>query len=403
MVLPLLRGMIAKEILEQAHWVSLSSSGPQHAMLNGILLHHVSLPVGKLEGYGRTKEAFWSTLHGETSAAGKPTQVLWQDAFSDYTFYNRITAQEITQLDQTFDFDLFYIHDFQQLAVGHMLQTLKPKIFRWHIPFDDSTIPKAWREYFSTYLNGYDSVVVSSKKYLEPLKRLGYTGDAHYVYPYIDPKPYKRPSRKKLEEFCRRFRIMPDDDVILVVARLDPMKGQDKALIAVGKIVEETPNVKLLLVGNGSFSSSKEGIGLSKAVKWLEKLKSLAKRLGIEDNVVYTGHVSQQELNAAYQRSDLTLLPSIREGFGLVVIESWLFHKPTIVTRNAGIAELIDDGKNGLLIDPEDSDGFADQIGSLLKSPTRAKKLADNGYVSSKKCLINEGVKTESKLIRELV
>jgi glycosyltransferase involved in cell wall biosynthesis len=402
MVLPLLRGMADKGILEQAHWVSLSPSGPQHAILNGIHLHHISLPERKMEGYGRTKEAFWSTLHGETST-GKPTQVLWQDAFSDYTFYNRTTAQEITQLDHAFDFDLFYIHDFQQLAVGHMLRTLKPKIFRWHIPFDDATIPKAWREYFSSYLNGYDTVIVSSEKYLEPLKRLGYTGDAHYVYPYIDPKPYKRLTRKKLQEFCRRFRLSSEDDVILVVARLDPMKGQDKALIAVGKVVEEAPNVKLLLVGNGSFSSSKEGIGLSKAVKWLEKLKSLAKRLGIEDNVVYTGHVSQEDLNAAYQRSNLTMLPSIREGFGLVVIESWLFHKPTIVTRNAGIAELIDDGENGLLVNPEDSDDFAEKIRLLLRSPTRAKKLADNGYASSKKCLISEGVKTESRLIRELV
>lgn len=403
MVLPLLEGMIAKRILDQAHWVSLNPSGPQHAVLRGINLHHVSLPEEKMEGYGRAKEAFWSALHGDASTSGTPSQVLWQDAFSDFTFYNRITAQEITQLDLTFDFDLFYIHDFQQLAVGHMLQTLKPKIFRWHIPFDDATIPKAWREYFSNYLNGYDAVIVSSEKYLEPLKRLGYTGDAHYVYPYIDPKPYKRPSRKKLDEFCRRFRLTPEDDVILVVARLDPMKGQDKAIIALGNVVEEVPNVKLLLVGNGSFSSSKEGIGLSKAVKWLEELKSLAKKLGIEDNVVYTGHVSQQELNAAYQRSDLTILPSIREGFGLVVIESWLFHKPTIVTRNAGIAELIDDGRNGLLIDPEDSEGIAEKIRMLLRSSTRAKNLADNGYASSKKCLISEGVKAESKLIRELV
>ena len=403
MVLPLLKGMMAKGVLEQAHWVSLSPSGPQHALLDGIHLHHVSLPTDKLEGYGRTKEAFWSTLHGEASASGRPSQILWQDAFSDYTFYNRTTAEQITQLDQALDFDLFYIHDFQQLAVGYMLQTLKPKVFRWHIPFDDATIPQAWREYFSTYLNGYDAVIVSSKKYLEPLERLGYKGKAHYVYPYIDPKPYKRPSRKVLEEFCRKIRVASQDEVILLVARMDPMKGQDKAIIAVGKIVEELPDIKLVLVGNGSFSSSKEGIGLSKAVDWLGKLKSLAKRLGVENNVVFAGHVSQSELNAAYARCNLTVLPSSKEGFGLVVIEGWLFHKPTIVTPKAGVAELIRDGENGFLIDPEDSDKFADGIRKLLKSPKRAQKLGENGYKASEKCLISEGVKSESKLIQAMV
>ncbi len=402
MVLPLLRGMMSNGTIEQAHWVSLNPNSPPHAILEGIHLHHISMPEEKLKGYGKTKEAFWSILHGESYRTGAG-QVLWQDEFSDYTFYNRITAEQIRELDKIVNFDLFYIHDFQQLAVGNMLHTLKPKLFRWHIPFEEATIPRGWRKFLSAYLNSYDSVIVSSKRYLKTLKRLNFTGKARYVYPYIDPAPYKRPTRRVIKEFCRKYDIQDNDQIILVVARMDPMKGQDKAVISLSKITEELPHAKLLLVGNGSFSGSGQGLNLSKAVKWVGKLERLAKRLDLEKKVIFAGHVTQQELNAAYERCSLTLLPSIREGFGLVVIESWLFLRPTIVTSKAGIAELIEDRENGFLVNPTDSDLMAERMSALLKSPSRARAIAARGYVASEKCLIGAGVAAESKLIEEMV
>jgi glycosyltransferase involved in cell wall biosynthesis len=181
------------------------------------------------------------------------------------------------------------------------------------------------------------------------------------------------------------------------------MKGQDRVIRAMVKVVGDIPNVKLILVGNGSFSSSKQGIGLSKADRWLNELCTLVKRLGMEDRVVFTGHLSQRQLNAAYERCDLTILPSIREGFGLVVIESWLYGKPTIVSSKAGIAELVEEGRNGLLFDPDDLLTLAEKISDLLSDPNRARILGKNGFATSKKCLIDQGVKAESEVILGLI
>lgn len=403
MVFPLLKRMLTEGIIKDAHWVSLNPIGPESVTVDGITLHHISLAAEKMKGYGYTKESIWKILHGIPTDRGSASQLLWQDEFSDYTYYNRLSAERITQLDSVHDFDIFYIHDFQQLPMGHMLHTLKPKVFRWHIPFDESTVPSEWKEFLSTYLNSYDAVLVSCKKYLQAISHFGYSGKAHYVYPYIDPSPYVEPTEAELAEFCKRFGIKNEDRIALVVARLDPMKGQDRAITALARVVKEAPNVKLILVGNGSFSSSKQGIGLSKADLWLNELRIIAKRLGIEDHVVFTGHLSQRQLCAAYERCDLTVLPSVREGFGLVVIESWLYRKPTVVTSRAGIAELIEEGQNGLLFHPDDPNTLAEKILDLLLDARKARLLGENGFATSKKCLIDSGVKAESEVVLGLI
>lgn len=403
MVFPLLKRMLTGGIVEDAHWVSLNPTGPEEVTVDRITLHHVSLVAERMKGYGYTKEAIWKALHGIPQELESASQLLWQDEFSDFAYYNRLSAERIIQLDRTYDFDLFYVHDFQQLPVGHMLHTLKPKVFRWHIPFDESVVPAEWKEFLSTYLNSYDAIVVSCKKYLEALSLFNYTGKAHYVYPYIDPSPYTEPTETDLDELCQSLEIRDEDRVVLVVARLDPMKGQDRAIQAVARVVEDIPNVRLVLVGNGSFSSSKQGIGLSKADKWLNELQTLAVRLGIRDQVVFAGHLSQRQLNAAYKRCDLTVLPSVREGFGLVVIESWLYRKPTIVTSRAGIAELIEEGRNGLLFDPDDSLTLAEKVSDLLLDQKLARVLGRNGFATSKECLIDRGVKEELEVILGLM
>jgi glycosyltransferase involved in cell wall biosynthesis len=399
MVLPLLKQMLAMHIIGDAQWVSLNPAGPEKVVVDGVTLHHVSMQAEKLKGYGYTKEAIWKTFHGIPEGELLASEILWQDEFLDYNYYNRLSAEKILQLDKLNDFDIFYIHDFQQLPVGQMLHTLKPKIFRWHIPFDQYTVPAEWKEFLSTYLNSYDVVIVSCKKYLEALKLFGYTGKARYVYPYIDPKLYTRPSETSVSEFCQRFGIHPSDKVVLVVARFDPMKGQNKAIEAISKVVEDIPNVKLVLVGNGSFSSSKRGVGLSKAGRWLAELRALVKELRLEDHVVFAGHLSQDELNSAYERCDVSVLPSVKEGFGLVVIESWLFSKPTVVTSRAGISELIKDGQNGLLFDTDDPISLAGKISNVLLDEKLARTLGRNGLETSKSCLIDQGVSAESEVI----
>lgn len=392
MVSHLVERTLKEGMLKEAHWVALNTSGPDEAILDGVMLHPAKIPMDRIKGYREAKEIMWNVLHGLVDKdTVPPLQSLDGGVLRDYVRYNRSSAEVMAKVDNKYNCDFFFIHCFQQLLVGHFLSTSKPKIFRWHVPFDDAVIPDSWREFLTAFLNAYETIIVSTKKYEAALQRFGYKGRTRFVYPYLDPNIYTRPSWKDLRDFSTRFGIEDEDRIILVVARMSPDKGQDRAIEAFAKIARERPDTKLVLVGNGTFSSSKEGLGLSKGMLWRQKLTRLAKKSRVEDRVVFTGYADQKTLNAAYQRCDFTILPSIGEGFGLVVVESWLFRKPTMVTNRAGIVELLQDGRNGLVVDPDDPETIADKMVYLLDDKEEAERIGEQGYRTSAKCSIREG------------
>jgi glycosyltransferase involved in cell wall biosynthesis len=403
MVYPLVRRLLEKKVLEEAHWVAFNPRGPRTVRLGGMTLHNVSIESERMEGYGRVKEAIWGRIH-EIDAAEPHDDLFWTDAFSEYAYYNRITAERIRQLDQEHDFDVFYVHDFQQMPVGSMLDTLKPKIFRWHIPFDASVIPEQWRSSLTSYLNSYDVIVVSARKYADSLTAFQPKAKILRLYPYVDPDDYSRPSRADVALVSERFGIAPRDEVALVVGRMDPIKGQDRAIAATAALAKEFPALKLVLVGNGSFSGSKSGLGLSKSAAWRAQLGEMVQAAGLEGRVVFTGHLLQDELDCMYERCRFTILPSVREGFGLVAVESWLHRKPAIVTERSGIAELIENGMNGLLFDPDEPGALEAQMRLLLsaRSGELRARLARNGRATSRKCFLDAAEKAEGQLLAEV-
>jgi glycosyltransferase involved in cell wall biosynthesis len=402
MVYPLLKHMMEAGTVDAVNWVSLNPGGPRSATLGGISFHNILMDKEKLAGYGKTKEAIWGAVHGLDSET-KSKDVFWRDDFADYAYYNRLTSEVIRDLDSKQDYDLFYIHDFQQLPIGRMLGTLKPKVFRWHIPFDQATIPRLWEEPLSTYLNSYDVVIASSRRYLDSLKEFGYSGAARHVYPYVDPADYTKPSLQEARQLGDKLGVAKADRVALVVARMDPIKGQDRVIRAISLARTESPDLKLLLVGNGSFSSSQGGLMMSKGALWRAELEELARKLDVTDSVIFAGHLNQRELDAAYRLSSFTVLPSVQEGFGLVVIEGWIHRRASIVSRGAGVSELVREGSNGLLYDPEDVETLADRMSRLAHDRELSRSMGIEGFADSRRCYVEQGVKEESRLISGLV
>ncbi len=403
MVYPLVRRLLEEKFVHEAHWVALNPHAPPTVRLGAMTLHNVTLESDRMAGYGRVKEAIWGRIH-EIDATEHHDDLFWTEAFSEYAYYNRRTAELIRALDEQHDFDVFYVHDFQQMAVGHMLGTLKPKVFRWHIPFDLATIPETWRALLTTYLDSYDVIVVSSAKYAESLAALHPKAKVLHLYPYLDPTDYSRPPRTTVAATAARLGIGSRDEVALLVGRMDPIKGQDLAIAALARVAGEFPSLKLVLVGNGSFSGSRAGLGLSKSAAWRAHLEEQVAQLGLGDRVVFTGHLPQADLDGLYERCRFTILPSLREGFGLVAVESWLHGKPAIVTQRAGVAELIRDGVNGLLFDPDDPADLPRQIRALMderSGPLRAR-LARNGRAASKKCSLAAAEKAEREMLAEV-
>jgi glycosyltransferase involved in cell wall biosynthesis len=118
-------------------------------------------------------------------------------------------------------------------------------------------------------------------------------------------------------------------------------------------------------------------------------------------NINFKGIKTGNELIKEIQRCSILVLPSISpESFGIVLIEAMACKKPVIGSNIGGIPYVIDNEVNGLLVPPKDSPALADAIIKILKNPTLAKKMGENGY---KKVKENFTLDIQNKKMNEIL
>ncbi|MGA9390756.1 MAG: glycosyltransferase family 4 protein, partial [Candidatus Sulfotelmatobacter sp.] len=171
--------------------------------------------------------------------------------------------------------------------------------------------------------------------------------------------------------------------VILTVARMDASeqyKGHDVVMRALPSVIGKVAHLTYVIVGDGDDRP---------------RLELLARELGVATHVVFTGEISDSELAALYQRSELFVLPARTvvgspnpkgEGFGIVFLEAMAFGKPVVGPSYGAPAEIIRDGQNGFLVDPGDPAAVAEALLRLLSEPDVAVAMGKAGrdYVRAK-------------------
>ncbi|HEX2022820.1 MAG TPA: glycosyltransferase family 4 protein [Candidatus Thermoplasmatota archaeon] len=395
MILPLLRRWLADGAVARAEWVAMAAGERAPRLAHeGVDLAFVGLPPGDAKGYARVKERMWALLNSNPSTpvphgeGGIPER-----AWSAFDRYQAASADALAEAaDRMGRLDLLYVHDFQQIGVGEAWKGPRvPKLFHLHTPFP-SVLPGAWTEYFLARLRAYDAVVVSTRRYAANLRAAGFDRPLHVIPPFIDPDDYPAADAARVAAFRDRFGLREDDEVVLNVGRMDPMKGQDRLIRAMPALLRARPQAKLVLVGNGSFSSSRKGgLGLSKGARWRESLETLAKELGVQDRVVFTGHLGDDLLPAAYEACRVFCLPSTREGFGLAAIEAWRHRRPVVVSDRAGVAELVLEGRNGQVVDCAEPAALSGALAALLADPDAARRMGDAGREDSEVATLPQG------------
>ena len=394
-VYPMMNRMLREDLIENAHWVSLNPIGPERVTVGKILIHNISLEPHEVLAYARMKERIWEEVHDLERHKIGPEE------FAAYAKYNWLSA---TKMFELLPIDMFYIHDFQQLQIGNMIGLTAPTVFRWHIPLDLTTVHPYMRNFIVRCMEAFDAVVVSCKRDLEGLIRAGYHGRAYQLYPCIDDEKWSEPTSSEMDKFCSSFGIGADDRVILVVGRMDGIKSQDTVIKAISQLIGEFPKLKLVLVGDGSFSGSTlGGLAHPKANVWRHQLQKLMRDLKLEKNVVFTGYLPDELLRAAYKRAEILVLPSIKEGFGLVVGEAWIYKKPTIVSKGAGVSELIIEGVNGHTFEPNDVAALVEKLKVVLKDSEAAARMGERGNETAKAFFIKESVEKLSVIFAEAI
>lgn len=177
------------------------------------------------------------------------------------------------------------------------------------------------------------------------------------VYNFIDERVHRKINSQALRD---KLHIHRDEKVIIHVSNFRSVKRVPDVISAFSKIVQHVP-AKLLLVGDGPEMST---------------VCNLVTKLGLRDLVIFLG--KQDNVEDLYSMSDLMLLLSEKESFGLVALEAMACGVPCIGTNIGGIPEVIENGVNGFICNVGDIDIIADRAVSLLKDPISHEKFSNH-------------------------
>jgi glycosyltransferase involved in cell wall biosynthesis len=158
-----------------------------------------------------------------------------------------------------------------------------------------------------------------------------------------------------------------DPSYILCVAMHNEKKGLDVLLRAFAQFKDRELPLKLLLAGDGPLRVQLEKLALSS---------------GINDRVEFLGRQGRAEIKSLLYGCELFVLPSRSEPFGIAIIEALACKKAVVATAVGGIPEIIENGKNGILVEPDNPQALADAILAVLKDEALRIKIATNGYAT---------------------
>ncbi|MFH1904554.1 MAG: glycosyltransferase [bacterium] len=194
------------------------------------------------------------------------------------------------------------------------------------------------------------------------------------------------PSQKVILEKKAKLGLLQGDKVIVAIGRLHPQKGHEYLLRAARKIILKMGNLKFLIVGDGPMK---------------ESLESLSERLGIKENIVFTGN--REDIKDMLYLSDLSVISSIREGFSNVVLEAMACEKPVVATDVGGNKEIIIDGENGFIVPSRDEDALADKMLTLAGNEELTIRMGLAAKETVKSFSLSRMIHKTEKLYEELM
>jgi glycosyltransferase involved in cell wall biosynthesis len=164
-----------------------------------------------------------------------------------------------------------------------------------------------------------------------------------------------------------------DPSRLLFVGRFDRHKGGDVVLDAFRKVVQRFPKVRLWFAGPDADLTDDQGRRWNLAKYLAERVPDVAGR------VDWLGRQPNSSLEELRRKAFATIVGSRYENLPLVVLEAMAHGCPLVATRTGGIAEVVEDGVNGVLARPGDPDDLAAAILRLLEAPEFAAKIAQRG------------------------
>ncbi len=194
------------------------------------------------------------------------------------------------------------------------------------------------------------------------------------AYPGYNKKLFNTHTALKLKLNKIKEKYQLGNTYIIYIGTIQPRKNLIRLIEAFSRIVKEVKDLKLVIVGK-TEGKGREG--------WLyEDILKTPKQLKIDDKVVFTGFVANEELPILVQGAKAFILPSLWEGFGIPVVEAMACGTPVIVSNISSLPEVV--GKRGLLIDPYSLDQIEQSIRIFVSDKKMREKYSKQGLLQAK-------------------
>lgn len=307
------------------------------------------------------KEFFNVTKTFHNALQGKETH-LTEEMKKVYLQYNKLNAELLS-----LDYDYVVVHDPQPLAIINYSPERKGKwIWRCHIDLSQPN-EEIW-SFLEPFLANYDAYIFSLKKYVKsPLEKK----NVSIITPSIDPLSDKNKllPESQIMATLEKYDVDPNRPILTQVARFDPWKDPLGVIDAYRK-VKKMPGVQLLLITSMALDDPEGWVYYERTARHAGEdydIHLLTDLIGVKN----------LEVNAFQRATDVTLLKSIREGFGMTVTESLWKQVPVVGGNVGGIPLQVIDGITGFLVNTVEE--TAEKTLYLLRNPEKAREMGKRG------------------------
>lgn len=287
---------------------------------------------------------------GRLKFTGKYGANLFQEIYN----YSLVAAQ----IASMYDFDIIHAHDWLTYPAGIAAKNVsnKPLVVHVHATDFDRSGGSVNPAVFKIEKEGLKEAnkVITVSNLTQKIVINNYEVDPKKVttvYNAVEPLAHKMsPKQTQMKE-----------KVVTFLGRITMQKGPEYFVEAAYKVIKRMPNVRFVMAGSGDM---------------MEKMILRAAKLGITDKFHFTGFLKGHEVYKMFNNSDLYIMPSVSEPFGISPLEAMQSGVPVIISKQSGVSEIL---KHAIKIDFWDVDKLANAIYGFLNYPSLSKMMQSKG------------------------
>lgn len=301
------------------------------------------------------------TLIDEAQIIGIPAEIIKLENRIDLSAVFKLRA-----LLDKYDIDILHCHDYKANFIGLLASKSKEvKLVTTLHGWLRAGARERFYEYADSFLiKNFNQIIAISEDIKKSVSKSSILQKKTIViHNAVDTDYFKEKIAVDIN-YKKKLKIEKNVNIIGTVGRLSAEKGQSYLIEAAKEVIDAYPDTVFLIAGEGLLK---------------KPLASMVSSIGLQNHIIFTGLIPQNEMRKTYSLFDIFVLPSLREGFGLALIEAMAMGIPVTATNVGGIPEIIEDGKTGYLVPPADANAISKAVIALLSDKAKAESMAKAG------------------------